>query len=128
MSPEIASVGQCLKTEREKRDFSREYIARSTRIKPAFIEAMEENHFDALPAETYAKGFIRCYCKFLGLNPEEMLDMYRRQVEPPSPETPEKQGKAFPAHSIKNHLFDFLATIVGGAPAYSVHKSYLRPK
>ncbi len=129
MAQESISLGQYLQKERENKNFSREYVSQNIRIRPPFIQALEEDDFQVLPAEPYARGFIRSYCHFMGLNPQEALEIYRQQVEPAVPEVvEEKAEKVITLHSVKNHLFDFLATIVGGAPAYSLNKSFLRPK
>ena len=122
------TVGQNLRRQRETQKVSLESIAKDIRIKPAFLQALEEDAFELLPAETYARGFIRCYSKYIGLNPEELLGVYRTQVEPSKDQVREQVFKPSPLESAKEHLLDFLATMVGGTPAYSVSKSILRPK
>ena len=122
------TVGQVLRSERESRKVSLESVAKGTRIKPAFLQALEEDAFKALPAEAYVRGFLQCYAKFIHLNPTEVLDQYRSQTEPEKNQSSERSSKTSSIHSVKNHLFDFLATIVGGTPAYSVSKSVLRQK
>jgi len=94
-----------------------------------FLRAIEEDAYQLIPAETYVRGFIRSYAKLLHLNVEEILDLYRHQAEP-SPAGLEEQNTASdgPLRQIKNHFFDFLTTMAGGTPAYSLHKSILPPK
>jgi len=122
------TVGQNLRRQRETQKVSLERIAKDTRINPAFLQALEEDAFELLPAETYALGFIRCYCKHIGLNPEEVLGVYRNQVEPSKNDLRGTIVKPSPFTSVKNHLLDLLTTMVGGTPNYSVTKSFLRPK
>ncbi len=128
MQDQRKTVGQVLRTERESRKVSLESVAKGTRIKPAFLQALEENAFKALPSEAYVRGFLQCYAKFIHLNPADVLQQYRSQTEPEKNQLNQKLSKTSPIHSVKNHLFDFLATIVGGTPAYSVSKSILRQK
>jgi cytoskeletal protein RodZ len=128
MQDQRMTVGQVLRTERENRKVSLDSVAKGTRIKPAFLQALEEDAFRALPSEAYVRGFLQCYAKFIHLNPAEVLDQYRSQTEPEKNQMSERPSKTSPIHSVKNHLFDFLATIVGGTPAYSVSKSVLRQK
>ena len=122
------TVGQNLRTQRETQKVSLESIAKDTRIKPAFLQALEEDAFDLLPAESYARGFIRCYSKYIGLNPEEILGVYQTQVGPSKNQVREQMVKPSPLQSVKGHLLDFLTTMVGGETPYSVSKSFLRPK
>jgi len=122
------TVGQTLRTQRETQKVSLESISKDTRIKTAFLQALEEDAFDLLPAESYALGFIRCYSKYIGLNPEELLGVYRTQVGPSKNQIREQTNKPSPLQSVKGHLLDFLTTMVGGEPPYSVSKSFLHPK
>jgi cytoskeleton protein RodZ len=122
------TVGKNLQRQRETQKISLQSVSNDTRIKSAFLQALEEDDFEQLPAETYAVGFIRCYSKYIGLNPEETLELYRHQVEPSKIQDREPVVKPSPLQSIKNHFLDFLATMVGGTAAYSVSKSILRPK
>jgi cytoskeleton protein RodZ len=121
------TVGRLLQKEREEKRLSLESVAQKTRIKLAFLQAIEEDAFQLIPSETYVRGFIRSYAKIVHLNPEEILNLYRSQAE-----TTPGPGKESPAPSnrhlkqIKNHFFDFLTTMAGGTPAYSLGKSVFR--
>ena len=46
---------------------------RSTRISRRFLIALEEHDYSVFPAPIYARGFLRTYCRYLGLDPEEQL-------------------------------------------------------
>ena len=122
------TVGKVLQRERESRKISLESVSKGTRIKPGFLQALEEDAFHVLPAEAYVRGFLKCYAKFIHLNPAELVDLYRNQTEPEKDQSRGKGENGSPLKSVKNHLFDFLTTIVGGTPAYSISKSVLRPK
>ena len=131
MQDQRMTVGQVLRMERENRKVTLESVAKGTRIKPAFLQALEEDAFKALPSEAYVRGFLQCYAKFIHLNPAEVLQQYRSQTEPEKnqlTQMTQRLSKTSSINSVKNHLFDFLATIVGGTPAYSVSKSVLRQK
>lgn len=82
-SPEdTASFGQELRREREVRDVSLQEIAKATKIGVRFLEALEKDNFEALPAPVFTKGFIREFSKYLGLDPEKMVNSwnYHRQL------------------------------------------------
>ena len=70
------SFGEELRKEREIRGISVEEIAAATKIRKGFLEALERNEFGALPAPAFTRGFVRAYARYLGLNPEEMVDRY----------------------------------------------------
>jgi cytoskeletal protein RodZ len=127
MLEQRTTVGQYLQRQRENNKISLESISQGTRIKSAFLQALEEDAFHLLPAETYVRGFLQCYAKFLHLDPAEVLSLYHRQVDPPKDQARKKNGSS-PMKSVKGHLFDFLTTMVGGTPAYSVGKPVLRSK
>ena len=48
----------------------------ATKIRGKYLRALEEEHFDVLPAETYVKGFLRTYADFLGLDGQLYVDEY----------------------------------------------------
>jgi cytoskeletal protein RodZ len=122
------TVGQYLQGQRERRKISLAAVSKETRISPIFLQALEHDDFRLLPAEIYVCGFLQSYAKFIQLEPAELINLYRNQVKPPEDQSREKKEKSSPLRSMKNHLFDFLATIAGGTPAYSVNKSVLPPR
>ncbi len=75
----MSELGQKLKERREALGLTIEDVARETRIKPRFIEALEKGDYGLLPGDIFAKGFIRNYSSFLGLDPGEMLKLYAEE-------------------------------------------------
>ncbi len=73
------SPGALLKREREKRGLSYVQISQQIRLRPHFLEAIENEEWDLLPAPTLVKGFIRSYARVLGLDEERILDLYREE-------------------------------------------------
>lgn len=51
-------------------------IADSTRISLRYLEALEEERFDVLPAHVFARGFLREYARVVGLDPDEVVNAY----------------------------------------------------
>ncbi|MEO8538984.1 MAG: helix-turn-helix transcriptional regulator [bacterium] len=70
----MAGIGEALRSTRERRGLSIEEVARDTRISPRFLEALEAEQFDELPAPVYVRGFIRSYASYLKLEPQPLLD------------------------------------------------------
>ncbi len=69
-------VGQRLRDAREARGLSLDEIEAATRIRRRYLEALEAEAFDQLPAPAYAKAFLRSYASHLGLPIEDLLGMY----------------------------------------------------
>lgn len=73
----MGEVGSRLREAREQQGLSLEQAEETTRIRRVFLEALEEERFDVLPGDVYARGFIRNYAQFLGLDPQELLASFR---------------------------------------------------
>ncbi len=90
----MESLGRKLREAREKHNYNLEQIARDTNISKAYLEALEEENFGLIPGDTYVLGFLRNYGEYLGLNPEELVGLYRnlRIQEQPMPMSELLQG------------------------------------
>ena len=73
---ETGSFGAWLRRQREVRGISLREIAETSRISLRYLEALEQDRFDLLPAPLFAKGFLREYAKFVGLDPDEVVNYY----------------------------------------------------
>jgi cytoskeletal protein RodZ len=74
-------VGQVLREARTERGIELSEVERVTKIRVKFLQAMEEDRWEALPAPAYARGFLSIYARFLGLDEKALLDEYTRTVE-----------------------------------------------
>lgn len=74
--PEEGSFGSWLRRQRELRQVSLRDVADRTKISYRYLEAMEEDRFDILPAPVFAKGFLREYARYVGLSPDEVVNHY----------------------------------------------------
>jgi transcriptional regulator with XRE-family HTH domain len=75
----ILPLGQILRAEREKKGLSLSEVAEGTRVKVQVLEALEINDFRNMPATVYAKGFIKLYAEFLGLDSAPLIAQYVAQ-------------------------------------------------
>ncbi|HUB10099.1 MAG TPA: helix-turn-helix transcriptional regulator [Myxococcales bacterium] len=84
----MSSFGAWLARERELRALTREDVARTTRLPPPSVAALEEDRFDALPGEAFTVGYIRSYAACIGLSADEAVLRYReaRQAGEPAQE------------------------------------------
>ncbi len=75
-SQKETGLGNLLKTERENKGFSLERVAGITRLRVHFIEALENEDWEKLPARAFIKGFIRSYARAIGLDAEEAVRVF----------------------------------------------------
>jgi cytoskeletal protein RodZ len=68
--------GDWLRRQREMREISLRDIADRTKISLRYLQAMEDDRFDLLPAPIFAKGFLREYARYVGLSPDEVVNHY----------------------------------------------------
>ncbi len=71
----IAGPGAMLAAQREALGLSIEQVATQLNLAIRQIQALETDHFSALPGVAIVRGFIRSYAKLLGLDPAPLLDM-----------------------------------------------------
>ena len=72
----VDSFGEWLKRQRDLREISLREISDTTKINLRYLEALEQNNFSALPAAVFARGFLREYARYVGLDPDEVLNYY----------------------------------------------------
>lgn len=76
----MLTVGNLLKKAREHSGKQIEEIAQIIRIKPDYLHKIEQNDFSSFNSSTFVKGFIRSYASFLGLDAENIVALFRRQI------------------------------------------------
>jgi cytoskeleton protein RodZ len=79
------SIGQRLREERLRKGIKLSEISEFTRIRTAFLEAIENDQFDQLPGAFYARSFIRQYARYIGLDDPELEAEIKRQLGEPGP-------------------------------------------
>jgi hypothetical protein len=70
----VAQVGTALRDARLRRGISIEQAAQDTRIALRFLQALEAEAWDRIPAPVYVRGFLRSYAAYLRLDPQELLE------------------------------------------------------
>jgi cytoskeletal protein RodZ len=70
------SLGAWLRQQREARGVSLRDIADASKISLRYLEALERDRLDVLPAPVFAKGFLREYARVVGLDPDEAVNLY----------------------------------------------------
>ncbi len=74
-------IGDTLRRERLRRNLELPQIAQELKIPSRFLQAIEEERFDVLPATVFAKNFVRQYALLLELDGEELALQAQRLLE-----------------------------------------------
>jgi cytoskeletal protein RodZ len=72
----MSPLGETLQRARQAKGITYEDAERVTRIPRKYLEALELENFSILPAPVYARGFLRSYAGYLGLNPNDLLPFF----------------------------------------------------
>jgi cytoskeleton protein RodZ len=72
------SVGNKLREARIRRKLSLAEVEDKTKIRARYLQAIENEEWDQLPEDTYARAFIRTYGRFLGLDGDRLAEDQRR--------------------------------------------------
>lgn len=78
----MASLGEQLRNTRESKNISLEDASKDVKISMRYLKALEEGDYSEFPAQTYIKGFLTNYAKYLGLDPKSMLAQYSKLMLP----------------------------------------------
>lgn len=73
--------GPSLRKIRQAKKISVEEIVSETNIRSWYIQSIEEEKFDALPARIYLKGFLKQIALYLKLQPEKVLRDYLERYD-----------------------------------------------
>ena len=68
----MKTVGQILKSQREKKKLTVNDVYKFIRIHPRFITALENDNYSGFEGRVHAKGFLKIYTDFLELNINEI--------------------------------------------------------
>lgn len=71
-------VGKRLREARTRRKLTLQEVEAATKIRGRYLQAIENEDWDALPEDTYARAFIRTYGALLGLDGERLAEEQRR--------------------------------------------------
>ena len=74
-------TGPAIKMLREQHSLTLRNIADMTKIGTRYLECIEEELFDKLPARAYIRGFLMLYAKALGCEPERMASDYLKRYD-----------------------------------------------
>jgi flagellar biosynthesis protein FlhG len=79
-------TGSVLRRYREERGVSLREIANQSKIGTRYLEYIEGDRLDMLPAAVYLRGFLQEYARALGLDPRRTANAYMAQFPRPWPQ------------------------------------------
>lgn len=135
----METVGALLRAERERKGLTIKDIEQGTSIRALYLTAIEEDRYEVIPGEVYLKGFIRNYANFLGMNGQQIVDVYRESrsdFEAPKDELPVQPKRSTQeklksqrnsSSSIKWVAFAAVILLGLGITAYSLMKPSNQP-
>ena len=68
------SIGARLRRARKQRQLSLDQVAEVTRLRLHYLQALENDDLSAMPSAAQARGFLRIYAGYLGLDIDELLE------------------------------------------------------
>jgi cytoskeleton protein RodZ len=77
------NLGRFLKRERENKGLTIEHLAKVTRLRINYIEALENEAWDSLPDQVFIKGFLKTYTRALGLDYTQVMKQFESSVPAP---------------------------------------------
>ena len=86
---DVGTFGTWLRQQRELREVSLREVADVTKISIRYLEALEQDRFDVLPAPVFAKGFLRQYATYVGLKPDDVVNSYLNALQEQEPQEEE---------------------------------------
>ena len=76
----MKTVGSILKEARSAKHITLTQAEEATKIRMKFLQSIESDDYSGLPSLSYAKGFVKNYSEYLGLDSSMVLAFFRRQT------------------------------------------------
>ena len=76
----MKTVGSILREARTIKKLTLPQAEQATKIRLKFLSAIESDDYSNLPSLSYAKGFVKNYSEYLGLDSSIVLAFFRRQT------------------------------------------------
>ena len=131
----MKNVGEIFKKTRVEKNLTLEEVEKKTKIRAKFLKALEENDWEKIPSPVYTRGFIKNYSEFLGISPEKILAIFRRQFDEkkelgllPRGLTANLKNKPFPPKASQViAIFFLLPLVLFFAYLFREYRSFVQP-
>lgn len=129
---EVLEVGNSLREARRRRGVALSDAEAATMIRSRYLDALEHERFELLPAGPYARSFLREYAEFLGLDGDILAAEYDLRFAPqePPPEPPSTRRELadlFADIPIVTPLLGLAVVVLAGVGVWLLGRSQARP-
>ena len=110
----MENIGETLRNKRYEKMLTLKEIEQNTRIRRRYLEAMENEEWDIFPGLVYLKGFVKTYCRYLGLDEKDIIIALEGRLTPSPPAQPLPEKIDLPGRPRRKvaFLLGFIAIIV----------------
>lgn len=104
------SPGRRLRVHRQSRGLEVERIAVQLHLRPALVEALEQDRYADLPSPVFVAGYLRNYARLLGVDPAPLVAAYHAANPVPEP-TPPRIATRAPREIGSGHILMRLVSL-----------------
>ncbi len=99
---EEEKLGQFLRRERTKKGIFLSEISEKTCVRTYYLESIEEGDFKKLPPSLIARGFVRAYANYIGVDEDAAAQLfdYELSCQTPDEENPETFQSPLPTGGV----------------------------
>lgn len=112
-------IGKALTQARERCELTQEQLAKKLNLTMRKLGDLENGEFDKLGAPIFVRGYIKAYCKVVGIDPSELLQAYEPKQETNTQASMQSFSKRTEkeAHDNRLMLFSYIiiAIIIGSS-------------
>lgn len=126
----LTGFGRFLRQAREYKGVSLREAEKTTRIPKRHLHALETEDFDQLPPLIYARGIVRNYAQYLGLDPMDSLERFEQSHGQRSGEfkvVPAVKTTEVPSHWAPNFAIIAFMVIMSAVIFAWMYSAYFAP-
>jgi len=116
-----------LREAREQKGVSPAEVEEETKIRERLIAALEEEDYAILPDRIYAKGLLKNYARYLGLDTSEVMRLFGEEEVTPTPIPPASQALASPPLLSPDLIVILVILMALGLFGFWGYRQYLAP-
>lgn len=128
----MSDLGELLRQARVFKGASLRDAERATRISRTYLEALETQDFTLLPPPAYARGIVKNYAQYLGLDPAAILSLYDSADDDSVGETlqvvPATRPLDVPSHWAPNFAIIGFMLVVSAIVFAWLYSAYFQPE
>ncbi len=73
-------VSEQLRKTRQAKGIELKEVKEATKINSKYLQALEEGDYYVLPGLVYTEGFLRSYARFLDLDADNLVSIFREEI------------------------------------------------